>query len=242
MPSNGLKHWKGCCKMSIDLDPYFKAYEQLVKAADDVFERVRSEHPDSVKCELACSDCCHALFDLTLIEAAYISARFREKLEESERNAILEKASTVDRKIYKLKRDAFKELNGGKPENEILEEMGTQRVRCPLLNDQDRCDLYEQRPITCRLYGIPTSIGGTGRTCGLSGFQEGRSYPTVNIDVIHQKLYGISAQMVKEINSKYVGVAEVLVPLSMAILNVYDETYLGIDIADGKTPIEDAES
>jgi hypothetical protein len=90
------------------------------------------------------------------------------------------------------------------------------------------CDFYEYRPITCRLYGIPTSIGGIGHTCGKSGFVEGQQYPTVNLDIIQKKLYEISAEFVSRIKTKYVKMAEMIVPLSMAILTEYDENHLGI--------------
>ena len=102
-------------------------------------------------------------------------------------------------------------------------EIAAERVRCPLLNDDDMCDLYEYRPITCRLYGMPTSIGGIGHTCGKSGFVEGKPYPTVNLDVIQKRLYEISAEFVSRIKTKYVKMADMLVPLSMAILTDYDE-------------------
>jgi Fe-S-cluster containining protein len=112
--------------------------------------------------------------------------------------------------------------------------MAAERVRCPLLNSDGLCDLYEYRPITCRLYGLPTAIGGIGHTCGRSGFVEGQQYPTVNLDMIQKRLYVISAEFVSQINSKFVKMAEMLVPLSMAILTAYDENYLGIKEDDPK--------
>ena len=107
-------------------------------------------------------------------------------------------------------------------------EMALERVRCPLLNKDEKCDLYEHRPITCRFYGLPTSIGGISHTCGQSGFVEGEKYPTVKLDIIHNKLYDISNEFVKEIKSKYVKMADILVPLSMALLTDYNEEYLGL--------------
>ena len=109
-----------------------------------------------------------------------------------------------------------------------MEEMATKRVRCPLLNEEDRCDLYERRPITCRFYGLPTSIGGVGHTCGLSGFVKGQEYQTVNLDIIQKKLYELSHEFVTEIKSKHYKMADMLVPLSMAILTNYDDVYLGV--------------
>ena len=132
------------------------------------------------------------------------------------------------KQIHKIKRNAYKELESGASEDEILTRLAGERIRCPFLNNQDRCDLYEYRPITCRFYGIPTSIGGVGHTCGKSGFIEGEKYPTVNLDIIHSRLQQISADFVKEIRTEYIKLVDMLVPLSMALLTVYDEEYLGI--------------
>jgi len=127
-----------------------------------------------------------------------------------------------------MKRQAYKDLEAGKKEDDILADLAQKRIRCPLLNDQDTCDLYEYRPITCRLYGIPTSIAGKGHTCGLSGFSEGTSYPTVKLDIIQKKLYDLSAEFVRSIHSRYARMGEMLVPLSMALLTEYTEEYLGV--------------
>ncbi len=214
--------------MEKNFEPFFKKYEELVKAADDVFEHVSKEHSECVKCKIECSDCCHAMFDLTLIEAMYINHKFKEKIEGNAREVIINKANDIDRQIHKIKRKAVKELEAGSSEDEILARLAGERVRCPLLNSKDSCDLYEYRPITCRFYGIPTSIGGVGHTCGKSGFIEGEKYPTVNLDIIHGRLQQISAEFVKEIRTEYIKLVDMLVPLSMALLSVYDEEYLGI--------------
>ncbi len=214
--------------MEKNFEPFFKKYEELVKAADDVFEHVSKEHSECVKCKIECSDCCHAMFDLTLIEAMYINHKFKEKIEGNAREVIINKANDIDRQIHKIKRKAVKELEAGSSEDEILARLAGERVRCPLLNSKDSCDLYAYRPITCRFYGIPTSIGGVAHTCGKSGFIEGEKYPTVNLDIIHGRLQQISAEFVKEIRTEYIKLVDMLVPLSMALLSVYDEEYLGI--------------
>jgi len=219
--------------MSMDFTPFFKKYEELVITVDSVFESVKKEYPECVKCQIGCSDCCHALFDLTLIETIYISHHFNKKFQGQEREQLIDRASRSDRDIYKIKREAYKSLESGKHEDEILTDMAQERARCSLLNEQDNCDLYEYRPITCRFYGIPTSIAGKGYTCGISGFVPGTQYPTVNLDVIHQKLYEISGELVKGIQSRYLRMADMLVPVSMAVITTYNENYLGVGI-EGK--------
>lgn len=213
-----------------ELEQVFKKYETFVEQLDGVFERVRQEYTDCVKCKLTCSDCCHALFDLSLVEALYINRQFLEVVDGEKKDKILESANKSDRKIYQLKRKAFKSVAAGeKSEDQVLLEMAAERIRCPLLNEDNQCDLYASRPITCRLYGIPTAIAGQGHTCGLSAFESGESYPTVNLDSVHKKLHELSCELIDVLQSTHVKMGDVLMPLSMALLTVFDEAYLGVE-------------
>ena len=221
--------------MSVDLTSYFEKYEALVAQADGAFDRVKNTHADCVKCEEKCADCCFALFDLTLIEALYIHHKFNEKYQGSEKAELLEKSNRADRRIYKIKRKAYSDLQAGKNEGEILAAMALERVRCPLLNEKELCDLYEYRPITCRFYGVPTAIGGAGHTCGKSGFKQGEKYPTVNLDAVHSQLQQISAELLRDIQSKNIKLADLLVPLSSAVILDFDDVFLGI----AEEPVEE---
>jgi Fe-S-cluster containining protein len=199
-----------------------------VEKAEAAFDRVKASHAECVKCEEKCSDCCFALFDLTLIEALYLHHKFNETFKGSARVELVEKANRADRRIYKIKRDAFKALQAGKNEGELLAQMALERVRCPLLSEKDLCDLYDYRPLTCRFYGIPTAIGGAGHTCGKSEFKPGEQYPTVNLDVVHNQLQQISAELLRDIKSKNIKLVDLLVPLSSAMVMDFDEVFLGI--------------
>ena len=220
--------------MEIDLRPFFKKYEALVETAEKGFERVRSDFSDAVKCKTGCADCCHALFDIPLIEALYIHHHFKEITDETQQAQIIEKANKADREIYKIKRKAYKAEEDGRSEAEILTTVAEQRVRCPLLNNQQKCDLYSYRPITCRIYGVPTAINGVGHTCGLSGFKPGESYPTIHIDMFYRNLYAISSEVIRSFRSRHAKMADMLIPVSMALLTEFDEAYLGI--GDEKKP------
>jgi Fe-S-cluster containining protein len=215
--------------MIADLEPIIEKYEALVKQVDEVFEKVRSDYPDCVKCKLECADCCHALFDLSLVEALYVNLKFLETLGDEKKSEILESANRIDRALHKLKRKMFKAVESGqKTEEQVLMEMAAERSRCPLLNKENQCELYDFRPVTCRLYGIPTSINGRGHTCGLSDFKEGLSYPTVNLDAVNAKLMALSQEIVAALRSTHLKMGDVLMPLSMALLTVFDENYLGV--------------
>lgn len=219
--------------MSLDFSPFFLKYEQLLADVDKVFETVKEQHADCVTCATGCSDCCHAVFDLPLIEALYLNHHFHGVLPKETKDQILAKADQADRAAYKLKFQAHKRQRSGEETNVILEDMARKRVRCPLLNAQDRCDLYAFRPITCRLYGIPQEVAGKARTCSLSKFLPGTPYPTVHVDKIHQKLAALSMELVASLDTKYKQMADMLVPPSMALLTVYDDEYLGLRTSSG---------
>ena len=214
--------------MDFDFTPYFKRYEALLELADELFDQVSREYPECVRCRIGCSDCCHAIFDLTLIEALYINHKFNERYAGPEKETLLDAANTADRNVNRIKRDAYRALQQGKNETDILAELAEKRIRCPLLDEEERCFLYEHRPITCRLYGIPTAIGGRGHTCGTSGFEQGKPYPTVHLEKINEQLQKISAELVRDLGSNFIKLVDLLVPVSMALTSIYDEYYFGL--------------
>ncbi len=214
--------------MAIDFTEYFERYEAVVADVDAVFNKFEAEMSDLVKCGKGCSDCCYALFDITLAEAIYINKKFNENFSGLERSEIMQRAAKADREIHKLKRNVFKASREGRPASEILMEVSKARVRCPMLGDDDLCSIYENRPITCRLYGVPTSIAGEAHTCSKTGFKGGEKYPTVNMDIVIDKLIGIGKDMQKGLGSRFKELGDMLLPLSMALVTDYDEDYLGI--------------
>lgn len=211
-----------------DPRPVFERYEILARDADAAFARVKSEFSGCVTCHEGCSDCCHALFDLTLVEAAYLNDAFLRAFPPgAARSAVLERAYAADRQAHAFKREAFKASQAGRDVDAVLEDMAKRRVRCPLLGDGERCVLYEQRPVTCRVYGVPTAIAGKGHVCGKSAFERGRPYPTANLDRMHEKLLALSRDFASHMQSGFSAIHTVLVPVSMALITAYDAAYYG---------------
>ncbi len=214
-----------------DLAPIFNRYEALRAEADGVFERIAHKFPGDVTCHQGCSDCCHALFDLSLVEAMYINSAFIQAFEYGPlRSQILERASETDRRLTRVKREMYQAEKAGDTPAHIMTKAAGARVRCPLLSDGNTCLLYNARPIICRLYGIPLDIGGKGHVCGLSGFSKGANYPTVQLARIQSRLENLSREIADAAGSRF-ELADVYVPLSMALLTKYDDAYLGIGAA-----------
>ncbi|OGR35955.1 MAG: hypothetical protein A2051_12480 [Desulfovibrionales bacterium GWA2_65_9] len=214
--------------MALDFNEFFKKYAAIIGESDQVFGTVRARFAENVRCEKGCSDCCHALFDLTLVEALFLNAAFSARFQGKDRTRILKRADEADRLVHRLKRDAFRAVKDGQNAQEILLEMAKVRVRCPLLDDEGLCEMYDARPVTCRIYGVPTAIGGEAHTCGKSGFEKGKAYPTVYLDRIQDRLYALSHELATGLNTRFKGLGDVLVPVSLALLTEYSEEYLGI--------------
>ena len=214
--------------MALDLKKHFVKYQALVQMVDAVFDRVKKEYPKEVFCREKCSDCCYAIFDLTLVEALYLKSKFLEKFQGREKNDLIQIADKTDRVLIKLKRDAAKQVKSGADEIEVVGKMSQERVRCPLLGENNLCLMYEFRPLTCRVYGIPISTAGSSHICGRTNFVQGKAYPTLNMDKIYTQLQLISLELIKDIQSENIRMHEMLIPVSMALITDFDEAFLGV--------------
>lgn len=199
------------------VSPLFEKYDVLVAAADLAFREMRSQYPSCVRCEPLCSDCCHAVFGLFLIEAAYLRSQF-EKLSRKARRQVALRAAKADKEMEKVSRAA---QNGGEAQGSYaLEKV---RVRCPLLNDRHECVVYKHRPITCRVYGIPTAIQGKAHVCWKAKFDKEKAYPAFNLDEVNRKLYHLSMQFLQEIGGTDLEKAMYVVSVSKVVASPIPE-------------------
>lgn len=162
---------------------------ELRARCDAAFQQVTKEHAQAMACQTGCDDCCHALFDLAPMEVLALAVAFKQ-LPRQERREALRRAEKAAR-IYD---DIARKVLAAK-DDEKLKLLSQARVPCPLLS-KGRCILYEERPATCRLYGIPVAIQGKARTCHRARFKEGQTYPTVDWGQVNQQLDQLSAAAV----------------------------------------------
>ncbi len=158
---------------------------ELRARCDAAFQQVAREYPEAMGCKTGCDDCCHAIFDLAPVEALALAVAFQQ-LPRQQRRQALRRAE----KAARLYDQAAREVLAAQGE-ERLKILSRARVPCPLLKD-GRCLLYQERPATCRLYGIPVAIQGRARTCHRARFREGQTYPTVDLDQVNQQLDQLS--------------------------------------------------
>ena len=203
------------------LAPFFHNYELIVDKAETAFRNVKEKHGDCVKCELHCSDCCNAVFGVFLIEALYIRENF-EQVGEEQKQEVIERAKQADKAIEDLQKKLKTFVDDPGMQAYTL---ARERIRCPLLDDNNECVLYHRRPITCRIYGIPTRIHGKIRACGKAGFQNGKTYPILDLDSLYRDMYIMSKDLLEEANveSKDEDKSSLLISVSKVIQTPLDD-------------------
>jgi Fe-S-cluster containining protein len=191
----------------------FQNYESLVAKADQAFHKMQKEYGAHIKCKIHCSDCCHAIFGLFLIEAAYLQRHFKG-LSIKEKRAALLRGENSEKEHRELEKKL--KLYGNDPQMSSYS-IGRERIRCPLLNDHQECILYVYRPITCRVYGIPLVIQGKAHVCWNAGFKKGEPYPTFNLDEVQRELYLLSGELLDRAGRKDSQKASLLISVAKAI-------------------------
>jgi Fe-S-cluster containining protein len=134
----------------------FENYDSLLSSVDRWFARCISGFPGRVKCAQGCSECCRGLFDITLLDAWFLKSGF-DRLDESVKKPVWSIAQKRLKSLQKMwpDLDAPYILNI-KPEDdwEVLMP-DDDETPCLLLSENGECLVYDFRPMTCRLHGIP---------------------------------------------------------------------------------------
>jgi Fe-S-cluster containining protein len=197
----------------------FRSYEYLVERADTAFQQMEKQFGPCVACVRGCSDCCHAVFGLFIMEAAHLKKHF-DQLDKGTRERAWARCAETEKGLAKLE-SMLQEFQGDPRMQSYA--MGKQRIRCSLLDENDDCILYEYRPITCRVYGIPTRVQGAARVCGKTGFKRGESYPLFDLDGVYGDLFILSRELLINLGRGDPEKASLLISVSKAL----------------KTPLED---
>jgi len=133
-----------------------KQYKELLAQVDSWFARSMELYPEKISCRSGCSHCCRSLFDITLLDAYYLKLGF-DALPAETRELVQKKS--LER--LRLMREQWPEFDhpfvlNHRPEEEWEPLMPEEdETPCVLVGEDGRCLVYENRPMTCRLHGIP---------------------------------------------------------------------------------------
>lgn len=131
-------------------------YGRLLGRIDRWFARCIDRYGSSISCAGGCCECCRGLFDITLLDAWYLRLGF-DRLPVDTRESVLAKVRERVAALAAIwpEYTAPYALNH-RPENEWEALMpDDDETPCVLLDDTGRCLVYDYRPMTCRLHGLP---------------------------------------------------------------------------------------
>jgi Fe-S-cluster containining protein len=131
-------------------------YGVLLQEVDRWFSGCIPRHGDQIACGRGCSACCRGLFDITILDALYLRSGI-DALPEVVRQSLRLKAADRLASLTAIN-PSFVEpwVLNRIPEQEWEELMPEEdETPCLLLAEDGSCLVYAQRPMTCRLNGIP---------------------------------------------------------------------------------------
>jgi Fe-S-cluster containining protein len=163
--------------------PNYGRFLDIAKAWEAEFNRNQRRYGARIHCRQGCTDCCHHLFQITELEAAFISravkalpAEERERLRAQARQYLAERQTLLAERAAP---DAW----GSLPPPGL-------RLPCPALVD-GACRIYSSRPLICRRYGMPLYNPQRPErvfACELN-FQPGEEIDDDKLVEIHTNLY-----------------------------------------------------
>lgn len=130
-------------------------YQSLLETIDAWFCRCQTAHPAAIACAQGCSDCCRGLFDITLLDAALLRSGFDRLDRATQERARQQAEARLAGLTAQWPGFAPPYLLNLLPEEEWCEFPEDDPTPCPLLDENGRCLVYAQRPMTCRLHGLP---------------------------------------------------------------------------------------
>ena len=132
-------------------------YRALLKEVDGWFAGCLAAPlgTERIACRRGCNECCRGLFDITLLDAFLIQEAVKD-LEKAVGAEVRRRAALRLPELKRLWPDlAPPYLLNTLPKEEWMEMPEDDAIPCPLLGEDGFCLIYEARPMTCRLHGLP---------------------------------------------------------------------------------------
>lgn len=132
-------------------------YRELLKEVDDWFTHCSLVSGYSMTCQRGCSACCRGVFDITLLDAFLLRSGFDRlpvSVQMVVRKRSMSQLETIRDSIWQDFSPPW--LLNSYPEETWSAAMPDEdETPCSLLGDNGLCLVYDSRPMTCRLHGLP---------------------------------------------------------------------------------------
>ena len=134
----------------------FIRYGTLLHEVDNWFATCLLTHASKIACHQGCSSCCRGLFDITLLDALYLRHGFDQLTDDVQRDVRAKAGARLDLIAAQWTGFIAPWLLNPIPEAEWDDIMpDDDETPCVLLSASGTCLVYDYRPMTCRLNGIP---------------------------------------------------------------------------------------
>jgi len=131
-------------------------YNRFLRDLDTWFRAVRVKYGERMQCRKGCAQCCYGLFDVSVPDAFRVAEGYH-RLAPSLRNNVLHRSTLFHSQLIKavpeLKNSFFLNQSPKGDIDRLSDRFDA--VRCPFLDSDDDCLIYESRPLACVLEGIP---------------------------------------------------------------------------------------
>jgi Fe-S-cluster containining protein len=138
---------------------------RLTRQADLWFQRARAALSGAIPCGKGCHRCCIGPFAITRLDVERLQQELRS-LAAEDRRAIQDEAArqveAMERAFPTLQQSPWLDQWDDRDIDTLVDQFGS--FPCPALHTDGSCKVYEARPLTCRVMGIPLDEGGM--VCG----------------------------------------------------------------------------
>jgi Fe-S-cluster containining protein len=144
---------------------------ELLRILDNWLVRANERGGEHVACRAGCAQCCVGVFAIDRLDALRLQRGLSEladrNLDRAQR--VLQRAAeSLERTVEFFPGDAETGILDESAEAEEVFEDFANDEPCPALDPVTlTCDLYEHRPLTCRVYGPPVQTEGGLGVCEL---------------------------------------------------------------------------
>lgn len=145
--------------------------QQLVQIMDAALAEAARQAGPWLACRPGCTQCCHGAFAINALDVARLQAgmHFLHEADPERAKAVEQRAAAWIAEFGpEFPGDAATGVLGTSEEDEARFEEFANDAPCPALNpDTGLCDVYEWRPMTCRVFGPPVRVSNALACCEL---------------------------------------------------------------------------
>lgn len=147
---------------------------QLLQIVDAAFANSALRSGEHLVCRPGCTQCCHGAFAINQLDALRLRTGLTElALTEPERAAAIQERARHYLAEFgpSFPGDQATGILDESDEAQLAFEDFANDAPCPVLNsDTGLCDLYEARPMTCRVFGPPVRVQSESDRASAEGF------------------------------------------------------------------------